>query len=178
MSHTMTLTDSDKSTLLYTIEPPSRKKPEMTIRTSQPPSQILATATFHLHSFSPSSIDLTLHGRALSLKSRGLFKSGYSYYSPTANGAMRTWKGDSVLGTSNMECEDEAGQVVAKFGSNSLSLKKGGTLEVVRVGELDEIVGTGMAVFEMRQKKKIAEMEAGAEIGGAAGDAAGAVAGS
>lgn len=77
-----------------------------------------------------------------------------------------------------MECEDEAGQVVAKFGSNSLSLKKGGTLEVVRVGELDEIVGTGMAVFEMRQKKKIAEMEAGAEIGGAAGDAAGAVAGS
>lgn len=168
----MTLMDSDKVTPLYTTDAPEEAKKEVTVRSAPDPSRIVGTVHFNFHTFS-TDIDATVHGRSINLKPRSLLKSGYSYNSPAANGAIRVWKGDSVFGTSNMECLDEQKMLVAKFDSSHFSMKKYGNFELIGRDEMqngfamDEIVITGVAVFLMHIEK----IRLSGEVVGAAGGA-------
>ncbi|KAL8893359.1 MAG: hypothetical protein Q9192_005347 [Flavoplaca navasiana] len=142
-----TIFDTDKTTPLYTVAI-HMCKPNLTISLSSSPFPI-ATAVFHdLH----SHIDVLIRGVAITLRSRGMLKSGHSYASPALGGEEVVWKKENKLGM-DMRCENSKGSVLARYKFSHLSWKKCGSLELMgfaaRGGRMmEEMVVMGMVMVE------------------------------
>ncbi|KAL9012365.1 MAG: hypothetical protein Q9173_002868 [Seirophora scorigena] len=143
--------DTDKTIPLWLFRIHT-KKPHLTISTAVPPSPVLTTAVFHNFSW---RIDLVIRGTPVTLSSRGAFKRGHAYQSPSLDGATLTWKSQNLF--TDLVCVDEKEATLAKFHLNCWSLSKCGRLELLRsnvtCGYLtEEIVVTGMAMGEHEQQ--------------------------
>ena len=162
--------DSDKTTPLYNIEIHTMSKPHVTVHSATNPARVIGTATFHHFS---SRIDVVVHGHAITLESRGPFKSGCKYVSPAAQGASRVWKSEGVFSGSDMVCLDGREQIVARFEASTWAVKKAGKFDLgpsVRENgpAMDEVVVVGVAMLEDRRRKN------SGSSGGAGGGGAGA----
>ncbi|KAL9036963.1 MAG: hypothetical protein Q9180_003996 [Flavoplaca navasiana] len=142
-----TIFDTDKTTPLYTVAI-RMCKPNLTV--SLPSSPIpIATAVFHdFH----SHIDVLIRGVSITLRSRGMLKSGHSYASPALGGEEVVWKKENRLGM-DMRCENSKGSVLARYKFSQLSWKKTGSLELMGFAAgggrmMEEMVVMGMVMVE------------------------------
>ncbi|KAI4269476.1 MAG: hypothetical protein LQ337_007257 [Flavoplaca oasis] len=142
-----TIFHTDKTTPLYTVAI-RMCKPNLTI--SLPSSPIpIATAVFHdFH----SHIDVLIRGVPITLRSRGILKSGHSYASPALGGEEIVWKKENRLGM-DMRCENSKGSVFARYKFSHLSWKKSGSLELMGFAAgggrmMEEMVVMGMVMVE------------------------------
>ena len=147
--NSMSVTDSDKSTVLYVAKIRVRK-PHMTFQRPTTNAD-LAIVSFHILS---SRIEITLHGQSVLLNSKGMFKNGYSFVSPTFRNETMTWKRDNCSTDIAMVCVDGADVPVARIAACNWSVKKLGKMELfgpkAQSGDtLDEIVVTGLAVLQV-----------------------------
>lgn len=154
----LTILDSDKTTVAYTIAANRgaifSEKPHMRFYRGpaepQHSSQLVGTATFHSHS---RAIDLTLHNRAVSMESTSIFGSTHEFQSGIGPLLWKTngWGSGLTLMTPDKHW-------LAKFDACSFSFDKRGTLEIVNwdiegVG-LDEIIVSGMAMIEHMRRRR------------------------
>ena len=141
-----TIFDTDKTTPLYTVAI-RMCKPNLTICLPSSPIPI-ATAMFHdFH----SHIDVLIRGVSITLRSRGMFKSGHSYASPALSGEEVFWKKENTLGM-DMRCENSK-SVLARYKFSHLSWKKSGSLELMGFAAgggrmMEEVVVMGMVMVE------------------------------
>ncbi|KAL8652300.1 MAG: hypothetical protein Q9210_002758 [Variospora velana] len=136
------IVDSDKTTTLWLFRVRT-KKPHLTISSAVPAAAILATATYHDFS---SRIDVIIRGAPITLSSRGAFKKGHTYQSPALGGATLTWKSQNFF--TYLVYVDGKRAVLAQFHFKSWSLKKYGSLELLRPDLMsgylmEEVVVTG-----------------------------------
>lgn len=153
----MQILDSDKHTILYTIESHSFSKPQTKIFAGDS-SNLIGTILFHSLS---SKIDLQVHGIAITIDESGFFSSGYEYSSPAFGGGRLKWKEDGHF-TSDLACVQQGSkEVVAKFLECEWAMKKEGKLELapgVADGGpmMDEIVVAGLAIVEAKRSSSSA----------------------
>lgn len=167
----MHVLDSDKSTPLYHTEQKASttfsSKPHMTVRNANN-SLVVGTVSFHTFS---RRIDLTIHGQSIELAGTSLMTIAHQFKSPRGN--VLKWKSDGVFSGGDMVCIDETAdpraQLVARFQWRLLSVSKSGRLEVssaVQGVALDEVVISGLAMFEYQRRRNSSSGGGGA--GGAA----------
>ncbi|KAI9793926.1 MAG: hypothetical protein M1816_007178 [Peltula sp. TS41687] len=154
--------DSDKNTLLYSIEQNSgslfSSKPHMTIRAGAS-TNVVGTITFHSIS---SAIDLVVHNQPIQLTSCGHFSSSHEFRSPSHGGATMKWKKDGILSGGDILCLDSNERVLARFDKNNWALAKSGRFEIVDPvlasggRGLDELIVSGIAMLEYRRRKEAA----------------------
>ena len=142
-----TIFDTDKATPLYTVAI-HMCKPNLTISLPSSPTPI-ASAVFHdFH----SHIDVLIRGVPITLRSRGMLKSGHSYASPALGGEEVVWKKENRLGM-DTRCENSRGSVLARYKFSHLSWKKSGSLELMGFAAeggrmMEEMVVMGMVMVE------------------------------
>lgn len=165
------ITDSDKTTQLYTVTFRSSwamlsSKPDMTI-TRASDNREIGTATFH----SFSATELTIYGHPITLDRVSWISRRRSFFS-AATGSTLTWRYDSALGDT-LTCSNEAKQWLARFEPAGFSMTKIGVLELagpaVDGALLDELVITALAVVQEEKRRKSATDTADAASNAAAG---------
>ena len=153
LSTGLTILDTDDKTPLYTIELHSVTKPHVIIRSAST-SAMVGTARFRSLA---KRIELEIHGQAVNMEFRGVFKSGLTYRSPAFNGATLTWKKNG-MGSSDMVCVDEKELPIAKYEKKNWSMKQRGTLDLMGMAQgspaMDEIVITAMAMAEYKRRQQ------------------------
>ncbi|KIN03545.1 hypothetical protein OIDMADRAFT_51505 [Oidiodendron maius Zn] len=151
-----TILDANTKTVLYRLACHMRK-PQLimhsVLENENPATDPTGDASFHSLS---SRITIRLHGQDFDLTSRGMWKDGYTYASPTRNGEKMTWKGEKRQFDLNIVCLDEKALPVARTSFASWSMTKAGIIEladknVMNEGpERDEIVLTALAMAQQR----------------------------
>ncbi|OJJ07254.1 hypothetical protein ASPVEDRAFT_46605 [Aspergillus versicolor CBS 583.65] len=156
--------------LAYTADLHNRK-PHIIFQ-AEGTANLPATVTYHNFR---STIDLSINGADLSLRSESKWKHQYAFDSLAIQGKHLVWKSRSC--SMNMECTDESGNVYAKFTAHNKgwSGKKAGRLEIFPAaavggkGLADELVVTCLAnVYLILQRTTAANSAASASAGAAA----------
>ena len=146
--------DSDKTTLLYSIDLKSRK-PHMRIHSGSSNSQI-GEINFHLLG---TRIEGTLDSRDISLTPQGFTKKIYDYTSSTFPNTTLSWKPQSKWSNPlNLVLLDANAMPVARFMPVNWSKKKAGKLELLGSSAvtgpmMDEVVVTGLAVAQYKAQR-------------------------
>lgn len=147
-----TIFGADKKTELFRAECHMRS-PQLRLRNLSSSFGREDTATIHCMS---SDIDITLQGQAIKLKSRGVFKDGWTYSSPTGNGVQLTWKTEDFWNCFTLVCQDAHGVTLARGTLRKASMKTAGKIEILdeRVSNnpaaVHEFALFGMAVMQAR----------------------------
>lgn len=154
----LTVRDSDKLTPLYTVATNSgtifSSKPHMRIfrgGTSPETATPIGTADFHTYS---RTVDLTVHGRAVTMDPSGLFTRAHQFRSSI--GALK-WEGNGVF-SNDLVLVNERNEWIAKFHNSKFSMGKEGKLEIsngnLTEAFLDEVVVSGLAMVEHERRSR------------------------
>jgi len=153
--------DSDEKTPLYRVECHLRN-PKLILHlvpghnssaSSTRSTVTTGEASFH---YLKNHIGIKLVHDSIKLTSRGTFKDGYTYPSPTRHGATMTWQSKSRGKYFDMVCLDETAMPVARVSLAMCKVKNAVKFELVsedvmREGTArDEMVMTGLAVLQQR----------------------------
>ncbi|KAJ5370418.1 uncharacterized protein N7496_006510 [Penicillium cataractarum] len=143
--------DSNKRTVLYVVHRAS-SKPHLTIFRAPTPSSggfIIGQVSFHHFS---SAIELDVPQAPLSMQKTSKMSSNYEIHGKDLSWR---WERDRAL-TSNIRLVDNlGGGVLARFENASFSVKKQGTLTLLRTPTwemLDAIIITGLAKIEYQRR--------------------------
>ncbi|KAG8528782.1 uncharacterized protein KY384_006470 [Bacidia gigantensis] len=163
-SKSKTVYDVDEKIPLYAIDLHRFEKPQIVIR-SAATSKTIGEVTFTML---PRKVTIAMQGVSFELKSRGMFKSGYTYTSPAAQSKMLTWEKES-LGSADLVCTDDKGLAVARLDVSMFSRSKRAKLELVGATDgplMEELLVTAFAYSELRRRRR---NSSSGGAGGAAG---------
>lgn len=155
--HNIQILGPDKTTILYTVEQHSLRKPHLTVYKADT-GIVVGTVTFRSIS---RTIQIVLHNNPIALTAKGIFTSAYGWTSlaTTAAGTpMRfTWKSVHNLAGGDLICLDQQGYACSKYNASSFALTKAGKFEIgpsVTGILMDEVIVTGLAMLELKRRNR------------------------
>lgn len=147
----------DKTTVLYTVEQHSWRKPHLTVYKANT-GIVIGTVTFRRIS---RTIEIVLHNNAIALTANGILSCAYGWTSLATAAAGTpmhfTWKDVYNLSGGDMKCVDQQGYVCSKYNSSTFALTKDGKFEIepsVTGILMDEVIVTGLATLEYKRRAR------------------------